>query len=894
MAFKKALSLLLMPLLAPLWVLAQPRFDLASTQTRLPKTVLPSQVQLALDLDPASATFKGQVRMRLRALQAVPELVLHAHELQADVATLSRAGGRPRTLTVVADAETQTWRLRPTDLRPVAAGIWSLHIRYRGRVQSTGEGLFGLNYRAHGQAVRMLATQLQAVEARRLLPVFDEPVFRSVFEVEVRAPAGLQVVSNMPLRRSQSIGTHSRHRFMPTPPMPAYLLALTVGHFDALQDVVDGIPLRIFTAPGKREQAQFAMQVTRQVLPYYARYFGRPYALPKLDQLAVPGTREGAMEDWGLISYIEDALLFDPERSSESTRRQVFALVAHEISHQWFGNLVSAASWDEIWLNEAFATWMENKAAALFHPEWQIPLRTRRNVDRTMNRDATAATRAIRAGPVSEASVFEVFDGVTYDKGGAVLSMLEDWLGEDAFQRGLAAYMADRAYQPATAGDLWAHIGRAAMTPAGGVTGEPAVATVAAVASSWTDQPGVPLLSVTQQCESNQTVVTLRQGRFSAQAEPLAGGPWLIPLRLLFGSQTQTALMQGAEQTLRFAGCDALPLLANANGRAYYRVEYDPGLRARLRSAFATLPPAGRVALVSDSDALASAGRLPMAEHLALLSVLPELRDGSRAALFALALTQWRRLDIVLAGTPAQAALRAAAHGLFGPELERLGWQESPSEDGETRTLRADLIRHLAQFDHAPTLAQAQLRFADALAAVASVPPSMRAAVLFAGSRRADEAQFEALLTALRNTDRQEDRWTYLHALAAGQDRARAQRLLDESLSGRLPNDISSSVPEALGLEPAFAALSYNFVLAHWEAYKKLAGDGLFGGQHWLLPNTAVSSSDPAMARRLIDDQQRLAGAAGASAAARVAAAIHIRASLRDREAPALAAALAR
>jgi aminopeptidase N len=900
MGFRLALLLLRMSCLAVAAVLvltslparAQARFDMAITQTHLPKTVLPSRVDLALDLDPEANNFAGQVRIRLRVLKPVPAIVLHAHELQADEATLVQAGGRSRALTVAVDAATQTWRLVPTDRRPVNAGAWTLLIRYRGRVQSTGESLYRVGYRLDGKPANMLATQLQAVNARRLLPVFDEPVFRSVFALQVRAPAALQVLSNMPLQHREAEGTHTRHHFAPTPPMPSYLVAVTVGRFDVLEDTVDGIPLRIFTAPGKREQARWAMQVTRQVLPYFARYFGRPYALPKLDQLAVPGTREGAMEDWGLISYIEDTLLFDPERSDEETRRRVFLLVAHEISHQWFGNLVSAASWNEIWLNEAFATWMENKAAAVFHPEWQVPLRLRRDVDRTMNRDATAATRAIRAGPVSEASVFEVFDGVTYDKGGAVLSMLEDWMGEAAFQRGLASYMAERAYKPATAGDLWAHIGRAAAAEPATRAGATAAGAVAAVAASWTDQPGLPLLSVTQRCEAGQTLVTLRQSRFSAQIAPLPGGPWQIPLRLMFGGQAQALLLQGAEQTVGFAGCEPLPLLANAGGLGYYRVEYEPGLKARLVSAFATLAPSSRVALVSDSHALASAGRQPMVDHLALLGALPRAQDSSRAALFEMALFQWRSLDVAMAGTPAQAPLRVAAHALFGPELDRLGWQAVAGEDGETQTLRADLIRSLAQFDHAPTVAQAQLRFEAALGDAASVAPSMRPAVLFAVGSRANDAQFDAMLEALRGTDRQEVRWNLLQALAATQDPARAQRLLDESLSGRLPNDIGSSVPGTLARNPAWVMPCYDFVVAHWEQYKRLAGDGPFGGQLWLLPNAVAASSDPAMARRLIVDQERLAGAAGASSAQRVAAAIDNRSRLREREAPALAAAL--
>jgi aminopeptidase N len=881
--------LFLLPVLASTPARAQPRFDLATTQTRLPKTALPSHVNLALDLDPASDTFSGRVSIRLRTLQAMPAIVLHAQALQADAAELAGTRTPARKLRVQPDAATQTWSLVPADGRPVAAGDWTLRIRYRGQVNTAGEGLYRAEYRVDGHPARMLATQLQAVHARRLLPVFDEPVFRSSFELEVRAPKGLQVFSNMPEVQARADGmrprTHTRHRFAPTPSMPSYLLALTVGRFDVLEDRVDGIPLRIFTVPGKREQARLAMEATKQVLPFYARYFGRPYALPKLDQLAVPGTREGAMEDWGLISYVDDALLFDPARSNEETRRNVYATVVHEIAHQWFGNLVSAASWDEIWLNEAFATWMEKKAASHFHPDWQTGLRARREVDRTMARDATAATRAIRSGPVSEASVFEVFDGVTYDKGGAVLSMLEEWLGEAAFQRGLAAYIAARAYQPATAGDLWAHIGEAAGLAPG---------TVGAVAASWTDQPGLPRVTVSQRCEAGRTQVTLRQARFSSEVGPLPGGPWQIPLRLARGPQVQTLLVTEAEQALTLPGCESTPLRANAGGRGYYRTEYEPAMRAGLDAAFETLPAADQATLVSDSYALAGAGQRPMAEHLALLRRLPQVREPGRAALFSMGLTQWRELDTAFDGTPAQAPLRTAAHALFGPELERLGWTVAATDDSERQALRAELIQRLADLGHAPTLAAAHARFADALAGTAGVPPSIRAALLQAAGHDAGDTEFESLLVALRNADNQEERTTLMGALAAGHDPVRAQRLLDESLSGRLPQDIRSELPGAVGRTPSLSPQAYAFTVAHWDGLKRLAGEGGFGTLYWLLPLAARFSSDVAVARSLRADQQRLAGAAGESTAALIAAEIETRARLREREAAALAAALAR
>ena len=876
-------SLLLLPPVA----LAQPRFDFAATATVLPKTVVPSVVTLLLDLDPQSEKFSGDIGIQVAVSKTVPAIVLHAVQLQAVSASLE-TGPQRRTLRIETDKATGTWRLTPTDGAPVPAGEHRIHIRYRGVVQKSGEGLFRVDHRVAGRPARMLATQLEATSARSLMPAFDEPVFRAVFELSVRAPAGWQVLSNMPSLGVTQQGRSELHRFAPTPPMPSYLLSVAVGRFDVLEADSAGVPLRFFTAPGKRDQARFALASTQQVLPFFAGYFGQPYALPKLDQLAVPGTRQGAMEDWGLISYIEDALLYDPVRSTPENQRGVFATVAHEIAHQWFGNLVSVASWSEIWLNEAFATWMEGKASEHFHPEWQTALRQRNRIDETLQRDATPATRAIRSGPVTEARVFDVFDNITYTKGGAVLTMLEQWIGPEAFQRGLAAYMAERRLAPATAGDLWFHIGRAADRP------------VAEVAASWTDQPGFPLIEVAAACENGQTQVTFKQSRFLMDAAaPPSTALWRVPIRLSRGADLHTVLLDGAEKRVELPGCDERPLLANAGGRGFYRVLYSAALKSRASSAFTTLAPADRITLLSDSFALVRSGRGSMSDHFALLATLPRIDDTSRAALFSMAASQLTVLDMAMAGTPVQAAVRAAGRALFGPELARLGWRPAAGEDVEVQRLRGEMIRRLAQFDDEGTVKQARALLAAALPAKAAgkpvpstLPPTVRAAVLRAVGPHADDGEFDRLLAALRAANDEEERWLVLDAAASGRDPARARRMLDVALAGSVPASVAIWIPGMVAEEPAMVTMAYDFTLKHWDALARLAGSGVFGGRVWLLPGGVGSSSDNALATRMVADQQRLAGPTGDSPAAQKRADVASRSALREREAPTLARTL--
>jgi aminopeptidase N len=863
---------------APAEATAAPeRFHFDRTPGRLPKDARPLRYRLEFHLDPAQDGFAGTAAISIELRRRMPALLLHAARLEAGDASVQGPDGRRRALRVEPDADTSTWRLVPADGAPLAPGRHTLHLAWRGPVQRSGEGLYRVEAATTGGAGPMLFTQLQAVYARTLFPSFDEPAFRAVFEIAVRAPRGLQVESNMPLQaridEGGAAGTATLHRFAATPSMPSYLVALAVGRFDTLEGRAGAVPLRIFTAPGKRAQAAYAMGATQQLLPYYGRYFGLPYALPKLDQLAVPGVRSGAMEDWGLISYNESLLLVDRERSGPDTQRWVFALAAHEIAHQWFGNLVTAASWDEIWLNEAFATWMEHKATDQFNPDWQLPLEVRRHLDRTMARDASSATRAIRDGLVDESRVSSQFDNITYDKGGAVLSMLEQWLGPEVFRRGLASYMRERRYSNAAAGDLWHHLARASGRD------------VAAVAASWTDQPGVPVVSLTQDCRGGRTLVRLAQRRFAVEPG-LAPQRWRIPVQLRQGGRQSTLLLDAAEAEHPLGPCSREPVLANAGGRGYYRVKYASSLQSALAAALPALGPADRMTLLSDSFALAQAGEQPLSGYLALLKQLPAAEGPGRAALFAQAGDALSFLDDAFAGLPAQARVHDAARALFGPELKRLGWMPQAGEPATAASQRARLIGLLARFDDAEVIAEARARFEADASGRAPLPPALRQGVVAAVGRHAADGEFAHLRQQLLAAGSEEDRWLLASALAATRSPEQVEAVLGLSLSGQLPPNIACELPAMVARAGRFGARAYDFTKQNFEALAKLAGIGPFGGSQWLLPNAAQAFHDTAHAAALMDDQQRLAGHAGAAEAGRVAARIRLHAAVREREAP--------
>ena len=689
-AIASAAAIVLGLALAPAGPLrAAPRgFDFDATPGALSKQVVPSHYAVELHLDPAAERFAGRVRIELRVRAELPAIVLHAHELEAGTAALRDARGTLRELDVVADAPSRSWRLAPRDGKPVAAGAQRLELTWRGGVQRTGQGLFAVDYRAAGAQQRMLATQFEPRHARSVLPCFDEPAFRATFALQVTAPRGLQVLSNTPVVRSEPAGAATRWQFARTPSMPTYLLAVSVGRFERLQETIDGVRVAIVTSAGKREHGRVAMAAMRQLLPYFRRYFSIAYPLPKLDLLAVPGVRRGAMEDWGLISFNESTLLVDPRDSAPQKREWVYELIAHEVAHQWFGNLVTAAWWDEIWLNEAFATWIAAKATAHFNPAWKGAETRRLQRSEALQRDATPATRAIRSGPIGEDAVFEVFDEITYAKGGAVLSMLEDWLGPERFRAGLAAYMLERRYSSATAGDLWRHLGQASGRD------------IDAAVASWTDQPGYPLIDVARACHDGQTVLTLSQSAFRLAdfARPF---DWTVPLRIRHGAQRHFVLLDEPTATVRWPGCDDKPIVVNAGDIGFYRVRYAADVAAAMLQLQHTLPATDRLMLLDDAFALSQSGGQPVLLYLQTLARLPEMKGDAMLAPALQAVEGIDFIDEALAGSAAREPFATFARSLLAPLLARLGWRARDGDGPTAMRLRGELIALLGRLGDA-------------------------------------------------------------------------------------------------------------------------------------------------------------------------------------------------
>ena len=844
---------------------AQPRFTFDETPGRLPKDVVPSEYRLALDLDPAQDTFAGAVDITMRVRRPVEAIILNAFQLTAGAMALTSSDGT-RAMTASDDQANRQWRI--ADGRTIEPGQYTLRIAYTGKVSHVGAGLFRVAYTSEGKPARMLATQLEPIAARSVFPGFDEPSFRASFVLSVTAPSDYEVVSNMPVESRDVQGAVTRWQFAPTPPMPTYLAAVSVGQFDALEDSVDGIPLRILTAKGKKADARYAMDVTKKLLPFFREYFGVPYALPKLDQIAVPGVRNGAMEDWGLISYIEPLLLYDPATSSIETKQDAFGVIAHEIAHQWFGNLVTAASWNEIWLNEAFATWMQSKATAQFNPDWEVPLGRVLSRQPVMRSDAGPATRAIRSGPVSESAVFDVFDGVTYTKGGAVLAMIETYIGPDTFRRGLAAYFEGQKMSNATAGDLWHYLSQASGTD------------VAAVASSWTDQQGYPLLRASVACDGRQRTLRVEQQRFRVDDAVDTATRWQVPFAASGGNAVSARfLLTGRSADFATGPCTAAPLFVDSS-TGFFRVQYPPEHLRRLTRAFPALSASARIALLTDTFALGQAGRIPLDDYFAVLGRLRPARDPATLVLFAQAIRALSNLDGALYGTPAMKSLHGYARDRLGPMLRQLGWSVSPSDTVVERSLRNDLIEALGTFGGEATLRKSLELFNAERNGGALIDPSIRPGVMANVGRRADAEIFAELVRRMTTATRVEDGWLYASALAYLEDAALARQFLALTLGDAVPTQMVPWIPGMVAGNHRHAAMTYTFVVDNFAALSSKITEQ---GRPYLLPRAASGFNESTRATALIADQRRLVGDPGEKTARQTAADIELKSRIAAR-----------
>src|SRR5688572_12718026 len=585
------------------------------TPTQLPRLARPVHYNVTIEPDAAALTFRGDVAIELEVLAPVESITFNAVDLKFSTVRFNDSTGRSVTaepkVTMDEGAQTATVAFG----KSIPSGRYWLAIDYTGKIGTQANGLFAIDYDSAAGRKRALYTQFEAPDARRMIPSWDEPEYKATFTLEAIVPQEQMAVSNMPVaERVDSAGGHARVRFQKTPKMSTYLLFFGLGEFDRATARHGETELGVVTQKGKADQAQFALDSSVRVLREYNDYFGTPYALPKLDNVAAPSSSRffGAMENWGAILTFEYVMLLDPSISTQADKQSVFAIAAHEIAHQWFGDLVTMQWWDDLWLNEGFATWMANKPLEAAHPDWNVPVDESAETQRAFGIDSLAATRPIQSAVSTPAEIDELFDPIAYEKGAAVLRMVEHYAGADAFKNGINAYLQAHAYKNATSEDFWKAISATSGKP------------VERILPTFVNQPGVPLLEVEElACNAGKTETraTFTQSRFSLDGKS-AAGRWQIPVCVTGPAASGSCqLLTEPKQTLPVANGCASWFFANAGARGYYRTAYSPAmLRAMAPHIAGTLTAAERLSLINDEWALVRAGRHSVADFLTLVT----------------------------------------------------------------------------------------------------------------------------------------------------------------------------------------------------------------------------------------------------------------------------------
>ncbi len=824
MKFLAALASVVVALAIPAIAVTAPAKPAAKTQRAvLPTHVRPDRYDIRITPDAANLSFTGHVDIALTVVRATDRVVLNAADLTLGQARLSGQPGAPR---IVRDDKQETTAF--VFAKPLAPGRYTLSIDYTGKIYQQASGLFALDYEtAAGTKQRALFTQFENSDARRFAPMWDEPGIKSVFALSVEAPVGQMPVSNMPVT-SDTVSADGRRtvRFQDSPKMSSYLLFFGMGDFERLHQMVGKTDVGVIVRRGDSEKGRYALDAAVKLLSYFNDYFDTPYPLPKLDLVAGPGQSQffGAMENWGAIFYFDYVLLIDPKLSTEADKQGVFTTVAHEVAHQWFGNLVTMAWWDDLWLNEGFASWMETKATDHFHPEWNIWLATQAGQQGAMRLDSRAGTHPVITEIPDVFAARNAFDAITYQKGQAVIRMLESYVGEDAFRTGVRSYMKKHAYKNTVSGDLWAELDLASPKK---ITG---------IANDFTLQAGVPLI----RAKGVAGGIALTQERFGADPGQRTPQTWRTPVNVQGpDGQVQVVVSANSPRTVPLGA----PAIVNAGQTSYFRTAYSPGLWKLLAPKFADLKPSDQLGLLYDSRALGEVGIVPMSDFLALARNAPA--TGEPIVLQTLA-EQLQAIDWIFDGRPTRPAYRAFVLSRIAPIAARLGWDAKVGESDNDAILRRSVLSALGDLGDAAAVAEARRRFDLYQKDPTTLTGAGRRTVLSMVAGKADAATWEKLhQMALASRDIS-DRARLYRYLGSSQDRALATKTLELALSSEpSPTEAPGIINAVSGV---FPDLAYDFALANRAKVEALLEPTQRAS---FFPELATISRDPAMLEKL-------------------------------------------
>ena len=800
---KRVLAILAFVALTFSWAIAQ----------RLPEGIArPQNYNLTFTPDLENAKFEGDETITIQVFKPTSEITLNAVDIDF------------HDVTITSGADSQIAKVTPekpkemvvlTVEKPLPAGTAKIHITYTGILNSEMRGLY---LGKDDQGRKYAATQFEATDARRAYPSFDEPDYKATFDITAVADKGMAAISNQKVV-SDKPGPGEKHtvKFATTAKMSSYLAALVVGNFEYVEGEADGIPIRVYATTGKKEMGTFALQMAGDILKYYDNYFGIKYPYGKLDLVGLPDFSAGAMENTGCITFREVILLIDQKQGSVDLKKSIASVIAHEMAHQWFGDLVTMKWWDDIWLNEGFATWMSSKPLENIKPEWNFDLQDVSGSGGALNVDSLANTRPIHQDAETPAQIQELFDGIAYGKTAAVLRMLEAYLGESTFQKGVNAYLKQHEYANATASDFWDAQAKTSSKP------------VDKIMPTWVQQAGAPIVNVKAQCSGNSTSVQLSQKRYysdRAKFEAANDQLWQIPLCLKGSAPGNGAgkceLLTSREQNFTLPGCSNW-VLGNAGAAGYYRVGYQPeAVRALAADAESKLSPGERISVQNDIWASVRIAREPVGDYLAFAQGLQSDRNE---VVLEDVLGRIDYIDRYLVSPNDKAQFRSWLRQFLTPAINEVGWEPKPGESDEQKSLRAHLFNALGYNARDPEALTEARKISDkALADPSSVDHDLAGVALPLAALDAGPDFYDKVMNALKNTKSPEEYYEYFFTLPQFTDTKLLERTLQFAVSPEVRSQDALQLVTSVLANPAGEKVAWDFIRQHWPELEKAGG----------------------------------------------------------------------